>query len=135
MRGRAIDPGFRERLMLTVTEVNGCRYCSYAHARTALTAGLTEAEVTALAQGDLQSCPSDQAVALLYAQHWADTDGDPDPEARQRLIDTYGEAKASSIELVLQMIRVGNLLGNTWDYVVSRLSFGRLGDRRDGTGS
>jgi hypothetical protein len=31
MRGETIDPGFRQRLMLAVTEVNGCRY---ARART-----------------------------------------------------------------------------------------------------
>jgi hypothetical protein len=28
-------PAFRERLMLAVTVVNGCRYCSYFHARQA----------------------------------------------------------------------------------------------------
>ena len=32
---------FRERLMLAVTEVNGCKYCSYYHARAALDAGIS----------------------------------------------------------------------------------------------
>lgn len=31
--------------MLAVTQVNGCRYCSYVHARMALQAGLSEQEI------------------------------------------------------------------------------------------
>ena len=33
---RLIDPAFRERLMLAVTQVNACRYCSEYHAKLAL---------------------------------------------------------------------------------------------------
>ena len=29
---------------------------------------------------------------------------------------------------MLRMIRMGNLLGNTWDYVLYRPTFGKLGD-------
>jgi AhpD family alkylhydroperoxidase len=128
-RDAAIDAKFRERLMLAVTEVNGCRYCSYAHARAALRAGLSEGEVAALARGDLDG-PPDEAVALLYARHWAESDAEPDAEARQRLLETYGEAKTRSIELTLRMIRVGNLLGNTVDHLLYRVSAGRYGGGR-----
>jgi hypothetical protein len=39
------------------------------------------------------------------------------------------------IDLALRMIRVGNLLGNTFDYVLHRASFGRWGAwRRAGPG-
>ena len=127
LRGQAIDAAFRERLMLAVTEVNGCRYCSYAHARMALSAGLDTDEIAALARGELAGAPPEQAVALLYARHWAETEARPDPEARRRLVETYGEPKARDIELTLRMIRVGNLLGNTTDYLLYRVSFGRWG--------
>ena len=30
-----VSPAYRERLMMVVTEVNGCRYCSYYHSRLA----------------------------------------------------------------------------------------------------
>ncbi len=132
MRGAAIDDAFRERLMLAVTEVNGCRYCSYAHARAALAAGLTRADVEALARGDLDGAPPDQAVALLYARHWAETDGRPDTEIREKALEAYGEARTASIELALRVIRVGNLTGNTWDYLLYRVSGGRVGDTRSG---
>jgi hypothetical protein len=42
-------------------------------------------------------------------------------------VEIYGEEKAEAIEIVLRMIRSGNLLGNLWDYWLFRLSFGRLG--------
>ncbi|MGC9356727.1 MAG: SDR family NAD(P)-dependent oxidoreductase, partial [Anaerolineae bacterium] len=70
---RVIDHSFRERLMLAVTEVNGCRYCAQYHARLALESGLSQEEIDALMCGTLEDCPSDEAVGLFYAQHWADT--------------------------------------------------------------
>ena len=54
-RGAPIDRAFQERLMLAETEVNGCRYCAYAHARMALAAGVSRADVDALAGGDLRA--------------------------------------------------------------------------------
>lgn len=113
MSGDVISEEFRERLMLAVTEVNGCRYCSYGHARAALAAGVTQDEVASLQEGDLAESPPDEVTALLYAQHWAETDARPDPEIRRRIVDTYGETKTEYIELAMRMIRVGNLLGNT----------------------
>jgi AhpD family alkylhydroperoxidase len=133
MRGAAIDAAFRERLMLAVTEVNGCRYCSYAHARAALAAGLTRADVEALARGQMEGAPPEQVPALLYARHWAETDARPDPEARRRVLETYGETTTRHIEVALRMIRVGNLTGNTADYLLYRASLGRWGDGRPET--
>lgn len=129
MRGEGLDPAFRERLMLAVTAVNQCRYCSYAHARMALVAGLSREEIQALNNGVLEGAPPDQYPALLYAQHWAEADGKPDPQARQRLLSTYGEGTAGAVELSLRLIRIGNLLGNTFDYILYCLSFGRWDTR------
>lgn len=128
MRGEALNPAFRERLMLAVTEVNGCRYCQHAHARMALTAGLSEADVRDLAVGNLLGSPTEQVPALLYAQHWAETEGRPDPEARRRILETYGSAQTEAVETALRVIRIGNLLGNTWDCLLYRVSFGRWGN-------
>lgn len=127
-----ISPAFRERLMLVVTEVNGCRYCSYYHAREALKSGISAAELQDFLAGTLPAeTPPDEYVALVYAQHWAETDAHPDPEAAQKLLAVYGEEKAAAIDLLLRMIRVGNLLGNTADYLVYRLTFGLKGLREN----
>jgi AhpD family alkylhydroperoxidase len=127
-----ISPAFRERLMLRVTEVNGCRYCSYYHSGAALQSGLSAAELQELLAGRIPAeTPPDEYVALIYAEHWAETDANPDPEAVQKLIKTYGEEKAAAIEIVLRMIRSGNLFGNTADYLLYRLSFGLMGLREN----
>ena len=124
---RSISPAFRERLMLAVTGVNGCRYCSYFHARQALKSGVTSLEITRLLSGDFADCPKDETVAVLYAQHWAEANARPDGEAVKRLQQAYGIQKTETIHVVLQMIRLGNLLGNSWDCMLFRLSFGRWG--------
>ena len=127
MREKLIDNAFRERLMLSVTSVYGCRYCCWAHTREALRSGIDQNEITGLLTGSVDDCPREEAVALLYAQHWADSNANPDPEATRRLQQDYGTEKAKTINIILRMIRVGNLWGNSWDCFLYRFSFGRLG--------
>lgn len=127
MRSEHLDRAFRERLMLVVTGVNQCRYCSYVHAREALAAGVPPEQIEALAAGAFGQTPVEEAPALLYAQHWAEADGRPDPEARQRVLRHYSEERLQSIEAVLRMMRMANLVGNTVDYMIYRMSFGRWG--------
>ena len=119
---------FRERLMMVVTAVNGCRYCSNYHTRESLKAGISNEELRALLAGQIpEDAPDEEIPALAYAQHWAETDADPDPEALQRVIDFYGQDRADAIHIALRMIRMGNLAGNAWDYFLYKLSFGKLG--------
>ena len=122
-----ISPAFRERLMMAVTSVNECRYCAHFHAQVALVSGITRAEIEQILDGEFSRAPESELPALLYAQHWAETNAQPDPAVRAKLVATYGDDTARAIEYVLRMIRVGNLLGNTFDYILYRLSFGRLG--------
>jgi AhpD family alkylhydroperoxidase len=126
----AISPAFRERLMMAVTSVNACRYCAHFHAQVALTTGLSRAEIAQILDGEFADAPERELPALLYAQHWAETNAQPDPATRAKFIEAYGEDTARAIEYVLRMIRIGNLTGNTFDYVLYRLSFGRLGAPR-----
>ncbi|MCI0477255.1 MAG: carboxymuconolactone decarboxylase family protein [Anaerolineales bacterium] len=123
----AISPAFRERLMMAVTSVNACRYCAHFHAQVALTTGISRAEIEQILGGEFSRAPERELPALLYAQHWAETNAQPDPAVRAQFVQVYGDDTARAIERVLRMIRIGNLLGNTGDYVLYRLSFGRLG--------
>ena len=128
MRGDIISYKFRERLMLMVTEVNGCRYCSYYHAKEAVKAGISDDELVALMGGNIpKDTPKDEIPALLFAQYWAEVDAKPDPEIQQKFVETYGAKKSETIAVILRMIRVGNLNGNLWDYILYRVSFGRWG--------
>ena len=127
LRRGTVSPAFRERLMLAVTAVYRCRYCTWVHTREALRSGLTGEGVMALLSGSVNGCPTDEALAILYAQHWADADANPTPESFKMLVDSYGIEKAQAVNFVLRMIRIGNLTGNSWDYLLHRVSFGRLG--------
>ena len=118
--GRVSKP-FAERIMLAVTQVNGCRYCQYGHARAALAAGVSPEDIQQLALGDLTNMPSEELVALTFAQHYAESGGQPDPLAQQRLVETYSETIAQDILANIRMITIGNLSGNTLDAFVSRL--------------
>ena len=110
-----IERRFRERIMLAVTQVNDCRYCSYVHARMALQAGLSEQEIRGLLEGDLEHSPPNQLVALAFAQHYAEQAGHPDKRAFQRLQDGYGPQATSEILASISLIYFANLLGNTFD--------------------
>jgi AhpD family alkylhydroperoxidase len=127
MREKSIDPRMRERLMLAVTQVNECRFCSRFHSRLALTEGMSPDEIGALLQGETGACPSAELTALLYAQHWADVEGDTGLDARNRLVAVYGQSVADDIELVLRVIKAGNYTGNTVDCLLHRVSGGRWG--------
>jgi len=123
-----LSPAFRERLMLALTAVNACRYCSYFHAGEALRSGVPADQLAELLAGDIPTTsPPEEQLALLYAQHWAERDARPNPEAVQRLLEIYGIEKSDAIHLALRMIRMGNLLGNSGDAVLYYLSFGTLG--------
>lgn len=113
--------------MMVVTAVNQCRYCSFYHAKEGLRVGLDPEEARKLLAGDLATAPISELPALLFAQHYAETNGRPDPVNQRSLQTTYGIARAQAIETVLHMIRSGNLLGNSADWLLFWLSNGRLG--------
>ncbi len=113
--------------MLVVTAVNRCRYCSYAHAREALSTGMSEKEIEALASGMFADSPPEEVPALLYAQHWAEMNGKPEAPVREQVVERYGGQILGTMDLALRLIRAGNLAGNTFDYFLYRVSFGRLG--------
>ncbi|MHB9028092.1 MAG: carboxymuconolactone decarboxylase family protein [Candidatus Latescibacterota bacterium] len=117
---RELSPAFRERLLLAVTSVNECRYCAWFHSRAALRSGVEAGEITALLGGEFGRAPETEHPALRYAIHWAERDAQPDPEVRGELFQIYGSARAEAIEISLRMIRMGNLMGNTWDAILSR---------------
>jgi AhpD family alkylhydroperoxidase len=128
MRSGLIPPAFRERLMLAVTEVNGCRYCRTFHVGQAKQAGIPISEITEYLKGCIpEEVPDEQKLAICYAQHWAENETQADPDLISQMIEAYGESEFQAINILLRMIWMGNLLGNTWDYILFKISFGKLG--------
>jgi AhpD family alkylhydroperoxidase len=120
-RARRVSKAFREKIMLAVTYVNGCRWCNYGHTRAALREGVSEDELRHLMEGEFALLPEGEVVALAFAQHYAETAGHPEPAALQRLGETYGHETARDVLAYIRMITMGNLLGNTFDALLSRI--------------
>lgn len=120
-RNPSISRSFVEKIMNVTSAVNGCVYCSWFHARQAAAAGIGDAEIRNLFNLQFESDASDfELPALMYAQHYAETDRHPEGEMTARLFDSYGEKTANHILLYIRIITFGNLSGNTWDAVFSR---------------
>jgi AhpD family alkylhydroperoxidase len=120
--GGRVNKAFAEKLMLVVSRVNGCRYCCYGHSRAALAAGVSETELQNLLALDLEVFPTYEVTALTFAQHYAETNSQPDPSAWQQVVTYYGEETAHDILAYLRMITFGSLLGNTFDALRSRIA-------------
>jgi AhpD family alkylhydroperoxidase len=99
--------------MLAVTAVNGCKMCFFGHTTMALKSGVSEEEIHELMDSSFENSPPNEVLALTFAQHYAETGGNPSSEAFQKLVSHYGYPKACDILVYIQMISFGNLMGNT----------------------
>ncbi len=116
-----ISKSFSESINLAVTQVNGCKLCSYTHAKNALKEGMTEEEVDMLMTGDFEKMPKEQLEALLFAQHYAESKGNPDTETQNRLLEIYGQEKTNDIMSDILLMTLTNLHGNTMEAFKLRL--------------
>ena len=120
-KSKRVSHEFSERIMMAVTEVNGCRYCSYFHAKMALKAGMNKDEIDRTLLGDFISAPQEEAAALYFAQYYAESGGNPNQESIQCLVDTYGVEMAKDILAYIRTIMIGNAWGNMFDALRLRI--------------
>ena len=118
---KRLDKQFQNKILLAVTQVNGCRYCSYLHTKHALESGMSEDEIQSLLDGEVGDVDDDETVALMFAQHYAETQAQPDNQSVKRLFEKYGEEKANDIIAIIQIIMVGNIHGISLDLLQSRI--------------
>jgi AhpD family alkylhydroperoxidase len=116
-----VDAHFIERLMLAVTEVNGCALCSYAHAKMALESGFSAEEVTSFLAGNDAFVVPTEATAILFAQRYADVQGRVDEEEFQRVVSEYGAEAAKIILAAIRVMMGGNVIGLPYSALQSRL--------------
>jgi len=122
MQNKKLGKVFMEKVMTVVTAVNGCTYCTWFHAKQAVSSGISETEVKNMLNLQFEADASDfEVTALLFAQHYAETNRNPDKEMTKKLFDFYGEKTAKHIILMIRMIFFGNLSGNTFDAFLSKL--------------
>jgi len=117
----AIEDDFITRIMLAVTEVNGCEVCSYYHTGEALKHGMPEDEIQGMLSGSLENASAYEGIGLLFAQHYAETKGKPAQEAWNRLLAVYGIKTAHAVLGAARFIMVGNTYGIAWGLLKKRL--------------
>ncbi|NLO00837.1 MAG: carboxymuconolactone decarboxylase family protein [Bacteroidales bacterium] len=120
-KNKLVDKGLIERLQLAVPEVNGCAACSYAHTYIALKQGMSNEEINSFLIGDGNFLKQEEAKAIVFAQHFADTRGFPKKEAYESIINEYGEEKARVILAASQLMIAGNIYGIPYSALQSRL--------------
>jgi AhpD family alkylhydroperoxidase len=118
---KLLSEEFISRIMLAVTEVNGCEICSYHHTEEALKKGMSSEEIAGLLSGSIDNVPDDESIALFFAQHYADTRGLPSKEAWERMLTAYGEEKALGILGAIRGIMIGNAYGIAYSAFKNRL--------------
>jgi AhpD family alkylhydroperoxidase len=109
-----------ERVMLAVTEVNGCGVCSYAHTRVALEAGMSGEEIAKLLSGEFEDVPKEELAGVIFAQHYADSRGNPSRESWERVVEEYGASMAMGILGAIRGIMIGNVYGIAWSSFFNR---------------
>ena len=119
-KSNLIDSHFIERLQLAVTEVNGCAACSYAHTTMALREGMSNEEISSFLGGNDAFIKPEEAKAIMFAQHFADSRGYPQKDTYEAIIKEYGPQKARIILSAVQMMIAGNMFGIPFSAFLSR---------------
>lgn len=118
----ATSPALREKVMLAVTAVNDCRYCSWVHTGLALENGVDlDALQQVLDAGSFGEIDQREAAAILYGKHFADTLRAPSAEAERALARHWSEEERREILAYIHAIYFANLSGNSADAWLARL--------------
>ncbi len=128
-RQELLDKHFMERIMLGVTQVNGCPLCSYAHTKMALEMGMEESQIEELLGGELANIPPEQLKAVLFGQHYAEMKGKPSKEAWGEIVHVYGEETAKGILGTIRIMMVGNIWGVVIGLLKDRIQHRKIDER------
>lgn len=120
-KSKLVDNDLLKRLQLAVTEVNGCPACSYAHTKMALRQGMSGEEISSFLSGEDHLIKPEEAKAIMFAQHFADTRGYPKKYAYDAVIEEYGKKEARIMLSAIQIMISGNMYGIPYSAFQSRL--------------
>lgn len=120
-KSKLVDSHFIERLQLALTEVNGCAACSFQHTQMALQLGMSNEEIVSFLNGESNFIQPEEAKAIMFAQHFADSRGFPKKDTYDSIVEEYGKEKASIILSACQIMIAGNIYGIPFSAFLSRL--------------
>src|SRR5690554_8109779 len=110
-KSNLVDKKLIERLQLAVTEVNGCPACSYQHNKMALRQGMSNEEISSFLSGGDEFIKPEEAKAIVFAQHFADSKGFPKKYAYDSIVKEYSQEQTEVILSAVQIMIAGNMYG------------------------
>ena len=131
LRADRVDAQFAEKIMLAVTAVNECRYCTRYHTDMAQETGVDQATIDHILESDIDAAVNEtERPALVFAQQYAEANGDPHSETLSDLRAAYESETANDVLAFVRAIYFGNLSGNTFDAIT--FAVGQLAGRSCG---
>jgi AhpD family alkylhydroperoxidase len=119
---RELDPGFREELMLAVSKLNDCRYCSWGHYEWAHIAGVSEEELAQIEQMDPTDFDRRKWLAISYVRALVSANfGEVSADLMTEMRANYTDREIEEIALVAKVMDIANRGANTWDSMLSRM--------------
>lgn len=122
---KLMNKKLKERIMLSITEVNGCTLCSFVHTKVALGAGMSKEDIKAILDGNHNTIPVEDAVAVMFSQEFAYSKENPSSESINRLVSEYGIQKAELVLAASNVITMTNGMGIAMGMLVKRIRFKR----------
>jgi AhpD family alkylhydroperoxidase len=117
-----LNPGFREELMLAVSKVNDCRYCSWAHHEWATIDGIPEEELAHIEQMDPAHFDRKKWLALSFVRELvAVRFGAVSEDLMRKMQAHYTGREIRQIVFVAKLMDAVNLGANTFDALRFRL--------------
>lgn len=110
-----------EKILMVISVANDCKYCIWLDVKLAEKRGIPSSEIQKMLNLKLDSdLPEQELKALVYAQHYAESNGRPNKKMTENLYDFYGKTEAEKIQLTIRAEMFGNLYFNTWKAAISR---------------
>lgn len=106
-----IDKVFQEKIILAVTEVNGCEICNILHTNSAIKLNISKIEIDALSSGLFKIGTSIENEAIEFAKHYASNNGNYDKSKWDSLVKNNDLDTAKGILGVIRIIMMGNAYG------------------------
>ncbi len=110
-----------DKILLVVTGINNCKYCTWIDAKIALNDGIDKENVLHILRQNFHTDANKKELpALIYAQNFTETNRHPEAKIVKNLYNTYGEETADKVKLAVRVVTFGNMYFNTWLAVLSR---------------
>ncbi len=110
-KNKLIDDELEEKIMLAVTEVNGCELCNVYHTQKSEKIGISLNDIEILTSGGFNVGVKKEESILEFAKQYVIQNGDFSQSEFDKIVELYGEEFAQGVLGVIRVIMMGNAYG------------------------